>query len=655
MKKLIVLFLLTIICTISYAGHIAGGEMYYRYLGPGATTSTLKYEITLRLFRECNPPPGQGGTQTAAMPLSLTIGIFHNTNSGSLYTDKSVPRSNLEEITLGKPSACIVNAPQVCYQVGNYSLIIDLPLSQTGYVASFQTCCRTNGITNILGSSVGATYSAEIPATAGANPVNNSSAVFQLKDTTLVCKDLDFTLDFGAVDPDGNSLSYAFCAAFDGGTAIDAGAIVPSNPPYSTINYNVPFSGNQPLGQEVTINSKTGFISGRAPGAGSYVINVCVSEYRNGRLLSVHRKDFTLKIGNCSLTEAKLPQPGYSTFCDSYEYTFENLSTSSNISSYHWNFYDPASGDQTTSTEPRPIHKYSDTGVFRITLTVQSSTGCIELIPISSEGFPGIFPEFEAVGSCFLTPFQFRDRSTAKYGQVDKWRWDFGDLSATSDTSIQKNSTYQYSGIGSNTVQLIVGSDKGCLDTLTKVIDVKDVPLLSLPFKDTLICSIDTLQLRAEGNGVFSWGPTYNITSTATANTLVYPKTTTDYIVTLNENGCVSKDTIRVNVLDFITANAGANSSICIGNSFLLQPQSQGLKFVWSPASSLNDPLTRNPLATPLTNTTYKVTVNLGKCQASDSFKNCGCTLSWCQCGSRYFNLFWKSGTTKCFDNRIIF
>lgn len=621
MKKLLILLLTVLSWTVTRAGHIAGGEMYYKYLGPGGTSTTLKYEITLRLFRECNPPPGQGGTQIAPIPSSVTIGIFNNTSPASLFIDRSVARTNLEQISLSSPSACIVNAPQVCYQVANYTLIIDLPLSTSGYVASFQTCCRTNGIANMAGTSIGATYAATIPPTAGSNPVNNSSAVFQLKDTSLVCKDLNFTLDFSAVDPDNDSLAYAFCAAYDGGTAIDAGAIVPSRPPYNSISYNSSFSGSQPLGNNVFINPKTGIISGQAPGAGSYVINVCVLEYKNGILLSIHRKDFTLKIGNCSVTEAKLPQPGYSTLCDSYDYKFENLSTSANIASYAWDFFDPGSGDKNTSTEPTPTHKYSDTGIFKIKLKVVSTTGCSDSTMSVVRVYPGFFPEFNVNGSCFLTPFQFTDKSTTRYGVVDKWRWDFGDLNSTADTSILRNATYKYPATGEQNVQLIVGSSKGCLDTIIKKVLVKDVPFLKVPFKDTLICSIDTLPIRAEGQGEFTWSPAYNIINSGSANPFVYPKQTTSYIVTLNENGCVSKDTVKVNVLDFITVNSGADSSICIGDSFMLRPQTQGLQYVWSPSTGLSDPTVKNPIASPRITTYYKLKVNLGKCQASDSIK----------------------------------
>ena len=617
MKKLFTLLTFLLCAIYVQAGHIAGGELYYKYIGPGAVANSSKYEVTLRLFRECNPPPGPNGTQVSGMPGNVILGIFQN-GSATLTGTIDVARTDLQFITLSKPSACIVNAPQVCYQVGSYTTTVELNASGVGYTIAFQTCCRTNGIVNISGASVGATYTAEIPPSTGLNAFINNSAVFSLKDTTLVCKDLDFNLDFGANDPDKDSLVYSFCGAYDGGTATDAALKPPSSPPYGTIGY-INGTGTQPLGPGVSIDSKTGLISGRAPGAGSYVINVCVAEYRQGKVVSIHRKDFTLKIGDCSLTEAKLPQPGYPTVCKSNSYTFQNLSTASNITGYFWEFFDPSSGTNNTSGSPTPTHTYSDTGIFKVRLTVTSATGCKDSSASIVYVYPGFTADFSVSGRCYLNPFKFTDKSITRYGVVNKWLWDFGDPATDSDTAILPSPSYKYNSLAQNQVRLIAGNSKGCLDTVVKTVNVFDIPFLKLPFRDTLICSIDTLLLRAEGSGNFNWEPNYNIINTGSSNPSVYPKTTTKYVVTLNDNGCISKDTLKVNVLNFITVNAGNDTGICIRDSIMLNPLSQGLQYQWLPAIGLSNATLRQPIARPTSTTKYFLTVNLGKCQAKDS------------------------------------
>src|SRR5215213_6194436 len=143
MKKALAIFLaVTGIFLSAKAGHIAGGEMYYKYLGPGAAAGTDRFQITLRLFRECSAT----GPNVAPMPPDVIIAIFaRNTISTySLNSSFTVARTSLQQIEI-TPSAypCIIPTPDVCYQVGYYTVEKDLPSNQFGYTVAFQTCCRS--------------------------------------------------------------------------------------------------------------------------------------------------------------------------------------------------------------------------------------------------------------------------------------------------------------------------------------------------------------------------------------------------------------------------------------------------------------------------------------------------------------------------------
>ena len=616
MTRTLLFIILTLSFAPSFAGHIAGGEIFYVYKGPGATAGTDKYRITLRLFRECNPPIG--GQPTAALPTQVWMAIFNNgaptSQVGNTYiVNIDGPKQTLN---ISSPNPCISNPPEVCYEVGNFSFETDLPASANGYKVAFQTCCRTNNITNIGASSVGATYTADIPGTTVLANEKNTSAVFALKDTTLICKNSNFTLDFSATDTDGDSLSYSFCNAYNGGPTVNSANVTPSNPPYGSIPYQSAYTGFTPLGSQVSINAVTGIISGQSPAAGSYVVTVCVSEWRKGKLLSVHRKDFTLKIGDCALSAAQL-KPDYIS-CDGYTLTFQNESSSPGNTSYTWSFGDAASGANNVSTLPVPTHTFTDTGKYALLLTVQNSLGCRDTAEAIVSVYPGFFPAFDVIGSCYQTPIQFNDRTTTNYGTVNKWKWDFSNNTNTNVDSV-KNPRWQYSSPGTRRVTLIVGNSKGCIDTIDKDIIVNDVPLLTLPFKDTLICSIDTLALVAVGTGNFSWTPSTNIVNANTSTPLVFPKTTTRYIVTINESGCIKKDTVTVNVLDFITVDLGPDTTICLTDSLKFKTVSDALQYSWSPAATLNSSTTKSPVAFPTVNTTYHVKANLGKCPDEDS------------------------------------
>lgn len=389
-KPVLVIFLVWSFTLPTYAGHIAGGEIFYRYVGPGTAPNSDKYTITLRLFRECNP-----GGNAAAMPASVTLGVY---SGSSLFKSFPASRTRFETISV-TPSTypCIAPPPNVCYQVGYFEISTDLPRQANGYIVSFQTCCRTNGIVNMQSSPIagtgfvgdGATYACFIPGTTALGPgAINSSPEFLVKDTAIVCANNLFRLDFGATDADGDSLSYSFCSAYNRGSSTSAdGNHIPSLPPYQPINYTSSFSGNSPIGLNTSINSKTGLITGIAPASGRYVINVCIDEWRKGVKISEHRKDFTLRVESCNIAGASL-QPDYLT-CDGYTLTFQNLSTSPLVNSWYWDF--GFSGPNNTSVLEKPTVTFPDTGQFTIKLVVNRGQRCSDSITTTARIYPG-FP-----------------------------------------------------------------------------------------------------------------------------------------------------------------------------------------------------------------------------------------------------------------------
>ena len=629
MKKILV-FLFLLFSANVFAGHIAGGEIYYKYLGPGSATGSSRYSITLRLFRECNPPAPPGGTGIAQLPGSVLLNVYNNTSPSSQYGSQLTAQltGGFQQLAITTPNPCITNPPSVCYQIGSYTIpSIELPNTAAGYIVAYQTCCRTYGIDNLQGVQIpsvsyitdGATYTCQIPGTSQLSFGNNSSPVFALKDTTLVCSASPFKLDFSATDPDpGDSLSYAFCAAYDRGNTTSAGSTNYSSPPFNNINYVSGFSGAQPLGPNVTIDPVTGIISGRAPATGRYVVTVCITEWRNKVPISTHRKDFTLIVKDCQLTTAQL-KPTYVN-CDSTSVYFENQA-SSPITSYLWDFGEK---NNATSTQPTPTHQYQDTGTYVLKLKVTNAAGCQDSTTATVKIYPGFTPQFNIKGSCYFNPYQFFDATIAKYGAVNSWRWNFGDTTTVADTATSKNSAWKYPVPMNAKVTLVVSSSKGCLDSTIQVLKVADKPTVNLPFRDTLICSIDTLVLKvnASNSATVNWVPnnTANqarILMANTANPLVFPKDTTSYIVTINDNGCINSDSVKVNVLNYITVQLGPDTTICATDSITLRPVSYALSYRWSPAYALNNAAIKNPLAAPLVNTTYQVLANLGKCQAN--------------------------------------
>lgn len=624
MKKITLLVILCFAASKLFASHIVGGEVFYKYIGPSGSNMS-EYEVSVRLFRDCNVNCG-GGTNVACLPDRIIVGVFTNTSPYSKYNDFYLDIASTDRISLRTYPDCISSRIPVCYEVKTYTERITIPNNNEGYIIAYQNCCRADSRNvssdpRTISGIPGATYTAIMPGRNILPAGNNSSAVFNLKDTSLVCYQSLFTLDFSAGDIDGDSLSYAFTNAFDGGSFTSANdGVGPDQPAYGTVSYQagLGFTGLQPLGSNVSINPTTGLISGISPGIGRYVVNVIVYEWRDGKKIAEHQKDFIMRVEDCNIPSALL-NPTYIT-CDGFDLSFRNESPSPIINSYYWDFGVPGT-DADTSISPTPTYIYADSGTYIVTLITNRGQQCTDTATTIAKVYPGFIPDFTVTGSCILNPYQFSDRTTSKYGVVDSWHWDFGETTTLSDTSLLQNPSYQYKAVQTPTVRLIVTNSKGCLDTISKQITISDKPIVNLAFSDTLICINDSLQLNAiSGNtGItYNWAPNSNISNTTIPNPLVYPTTTTTYAVTINNKGCIATDSVKVNVIPFVTLGLGRDTTICLTDAIQIFPNTNALYFTWSPSVGASDIRVKNPFMQPLVNTTYTVVATVGKCSATD-------------------------------------
>ena len=637
MKQLLAAFITFLFFVPAYARHIRGGELSYKYLGPGAAANTSRYLIRLKLYIDCTAnDPGQNETTA---PFTV---FSRSTNEQVLHV--LVNKTNEELINYDPNSnPCITNPPtDICYKLKYFETTVELPDIPGGYTIAYQRCCRISGIENIAGNSSndGATYSCDIPGTDILPAGHNSSPVITGNDAVAICAGAGFAFDFSATDtadaspghPAGDSLVYSLCAAYNGGgpgnqstgctncPAPDPAAA----PPYNSLPYKFPYSGGSPLGLNASIDPHTGIISGIAPSVSAqYVVTGCIYEYRNGVLINVHRKDIHLKVSDCNPLKALL-NPDYD-YCDDFLVSFKNEQLNPTGSVYIWTYGDGTKTDTSLDALGFIQHQFADTGTYTIKLKVILAGQCVDSTTTLARVYPGFYPGFTVSGSCLYTPIQFIDTTKTKYGVVDKWRWAFGDETTTADTSHAQNPQWKYNSLGTKTAELIVQSNKGCIDTVSAPVEIKDKPLFSVAFRDTLICSNlpiqDTLMLQANttGPGSFSWTPVSRIIGENTATPLVFPTNTTVYQVQLNENGCISNDSVKVSVVDHVTLDAGPDSTICLTDAILLHPVTNALAYSWSPATDFNNPKLKSPLVTPLATTTYQLTGSIGKCSVTDN------------------------------------
>jgi YVTN family beta-propeller protein len=134
--------------------------------------------------------------------------------------------------------------------------------------------------------------------------------------------------------------------------------------------------------------------------------------------------------------------------------SFTDQSTGS-PTSWTWNF-----GDGTYSTGQNPVHIYSKTGPYSITLTASNANGNNIL---TKSGYIGVssasnapvtnFSASLASGSAPLT-VGFKDQST---GSPNSWKWNFGD----GNTSNETNPVYTFNKTGLYSITLMVSNANG--------------------------------------------------------------------------------------------------------------------------------------------------------------------------------------------------
>lgn len=505
MMKRLVVFLFLFSGLPALASHVIGGEMIYEFLSANAAAKTKTFRITLRLFRD------EHCSNCALMPPNVYIGIFDNDTKRQFGGPHDVAKKAERDVAIVQPP-CILNAPHLEYHVALYVVEVTLPDNQNGYTASYQTCCRVAPIQNAendpdRGRGTGSTYACFIPGLAqlGATGVNSSPQFINSINT--LCQGRKFTLDFSATDPDGDVLKYSYNFAYNGGRTIDPRPVNPDPPAYKTVPYTNGYSATNPFGTNATIDPTTGKITGVAPPQGDYVICVEIAEFRGGKQIGIHRKDFIVNVSGCDLAGATL-KPSYSS-CDGFSYTFENLNNSPLNKTFLWDF-----GDGQTSKEPMPTHEFRDTGTYKIKLIVNEDGECGESATSEIRVYPGFFPDFDH-SHCENNPTKFKDLTKTRYGQVSSWSWYFGEEGDGADTAHAPNPAYTYPTPGKKAVTFIVGNSKGCIDTVMREIEVLGRASAG---RDTNVVAGQPLQFEASTGSNFAWTPSTDLNNATIRN-----------------------------------------------------------------------------------------------------------------------------------------
>lgn len=168
--------------------------------------------------------------------------------------------------------------------------------------------------------------------------------------------------------------------------------------------------------------------------------------------------------------------------CDGGTTNFTDLSTSSagTISTWNWDFDDATFGNVQS-----PTHTYASPGIYNVTLTAQTNTGCVGTISQAVVVNPVPVPLFTNTNVCHTFGMPFTNQSTVSTGNITSYSWDFGD----GNTSVIPSPNHTYTNAGTYNVTLIAVSDSGCTDTVVQQVVVNPNPVVSFAADDVDGCA----------------------------------------------------------------------------------------------------------------------------------------------------------------------
>ena len=188
--------------------------------------------------------------------------------------------------------------------------------------------------------------------------------------------------------------------------------------------------------------------------------------------------------------------------------------------------------------------------------------------------------------------------------------WSNGDSTAAITVNPTVTTTYIVTGY----------TVAGCGSVDTVVVTVNPAPFVDAGMDASIICGISSaVQIGSTPitGFTYSWTPTDSLSDPAIANPIANPNMTTIYTVVVTDtvSGCSSTDNVLITVTGGPTAYAGADTTICFGNSVMLTATG-GPKYKWSTGDT-----TASITVTPTVDTYYVVIVtdSASNCASSDT------------------------------------
>jgi PKD repeat protein len=294
----------------------------------------------------------------------------------------------------------------------------------------------------------------------------------------------------------------------------------------------------------------------------------------------------------------------YSLACQSTAVEFEDLTQeagSGDILAWHWNFGDPLSGANNTSSQQHPDHVYSTPGDYAVTLTVETANGCSDSLSQTVTVSPAPEVGFVYTASCLNDTVDFVSSTEVDTDAIISYAWSFGDGGTASGADPQ----HIYTQEGTYEVSLTVTDTTGCSNTATETLTITPLPVAAFSFT-TNTCANESVMFQdasyAEGEALVSWTWEFGDGSDTTIQSPDIPDVEHAYpdagtyeasLTVVTENGCSHTTSHTVEVLQIPAAQysfEGGCQNEAVSFTDASQPNGGGQIASWS--WNFDDPTT---------------------------------------------------------------
>ncbi|MCX6209261.1 MAG: PKD domain-containing protein, partial [Bacteroidetes bacterium] len=564
--------------TLAFTNNSTNGTSYLWSFGDGinsaATSPTHTYSIagtyTISLIASNASGCSDTATQTVtfnARPTSSfsIIGATQCVNNNSYSFTNSSINATSYLWSFGDGATSSLELPTHSYTVaGNYTVtlvatntsgcsstststitVAAMP-SASFTLNNFNACAGNNSIVFNNTSTSAATYSWNF-GNGNTSSATNPAITYAVAGTYTIT--LTATNANGCIDTASQTISLFDKPTSSFNIASSATQCVGSNN-FSFINNSINASSylwNFGDGATSTLNSPTRIYTG----SGTFTVTLTVSNTNGCTATS-------------SATVTLLAKPTSSFNLSNYNSCLNNrtispVNTSTNASSYFWDF-----GDGILTNETNPVHTYVNAGTYVVTLISLNGNGCTDTLKktVSIVNKPvSLFAIGGNATQCLNNNiFTFVNYST----NAATYSWDFGDGA----TATNANTSHTYSSAGTYTITLTVTSTSGCTTTSSQTIIVNNKPNASFVVNAATQClggnvfSFTNTSVNIN-NVSYVWNFGDSNYTTQTNATKIYAKAGTYNVIltATNSNGCVDSAVKTIVVNNTLTSSFVVNAA----------------------------------------------------------------------------------------------